>query len=87
MCQIIKPSFFKIACYVLLLSTALSCGFKKDKPTSLTAIVNANTIKDIQEKGKLRVAISYSPTVFLCIKVRLWVSIMIWLNGYLKILA
>lgn len=80
MYQTIKPSFFKIALYILLSSTVLSCGFNTDKPTSITAIAatnsianvtsiaNTNTIADIQEKGKLRVAISYSPTGFFMYK-------------------
>ena len=45
-----------------------SCGFKNDKPVHVTTKATINSIADIQQRDKLRVAISYSPTGFFMYK-------------------
>ncbi len=68
MYHLIQRLFIRIVCGVLLISTAISCGFKNDKPVQASTKAIINSIADIQQHGKLKVAISYSPTGFFMYK-------------------
>jgi len=69
MYQIIKPYYIKALCCVLLFCSGLSCGFKSNnKAPDVIAPSGIISITDIEQQGKIRVAISYSPTGFFMYK-------------------
>jgi len=68
MYQVNQRSFLKIVIFVISICTVVSCGFKNNDSDNTFIEPEINSLTEIQQQGKLKVAISYSPTGFFMYK-------------------